>query len=65
MVDETLKHTCAGCQGIQLYVDLRQPAGKPEFHGISGILDLQPERLEWMVSQLAFAGAYRRKRCLS
>jgi hypothetical protein len=43
-------------QGRELYVDLRQPAGKPAFDTVSSVYDLDAARLDWMTEQLAFAG---------
>lgn len=43
-------------QGPKSYVDLRQPAGRPVFDGVSHVRDLRPHQIEWMAGQLAFAG---------
>ncbi len=39
------------------YADLRQPAGRPDFDGVSCLRDLRTEHLEWMFAQEGFAGA--------
>ncbi|MCE9648485.1 MAG: hypothetical protein K8R18_02570 [Parvibaculum sp.] len=43
-------------QGPSFYLDLRQPVGKPDFHGISGLRELDAPQLEWLASQEGFAG---------
>jgi hypothetical protein len=43
-------------QGTQSYVDLRQPARRPAFDGVSHVHDLRPHQIGWMARQLAFAG---------
>lgn len=43
-------------QGPQSYVDLRQLSGRPAFDGVSHVRDLRPHQIDWMATQLAFAG---------
>lgn len=43
-------------QGPSLYVDLRQPAGRPDFGGVRGLEDVDDARLAWLVTQEGFAG---------
>jgi hypothetical protein len=43
-------------QGPRSYVDLRQPADRPAFDGVSHVRDLRPHQIDWLATQLAFAG---------
>ncbi|MBM4228880.1 MAG: hypothetical protein FJ164_14245 [Gammaproteobacteria bacterium] len=43
-------------QGPSLYIDLRQPARRPDFSGVRGFRDLDATHLEWLVRQEGFAG---------
>src|SRR5215468_8805835 len=47
-------------QGISWYVDLRQPAGAPDFAGVRCLRDLSYEHLTWMARQQGFAGELTR-----
>jgi allophanate hydrolase len=47
-------------QGLDSYVDLRQPAGRPTFGSVAGIHDLSPPQIDWMARPLAFAGRLTR-----
>lgn len=38
------------------FVDLRVPAGRPSFDGITGVADLDAGRREWVLGQHGFAG---------
>ncbi|WP_227985015.1 hypothetical protein [Nocardia spumae] len=42
------------------YADLRQPAGRPDFDGVTCLRDLRAEHLEWMFAQEGFAGSLTR-----
>ncbi|MBJ3777896.1 hypothetical protein [Acuticoccus mangrovi] len=46
-------------QTAHLYVDLRQPAGRPDFTGVTGFADLTPEMRRYLASQGGFAGTLR------
>jgi hypothetical protein len=46
-------------QGPSLYIDLRQPARRPDFSGVRGFEDLEQSQLEWLVHQEGFAGRLR------
>jgi len=43
-------------QSHGLYVDLRIPAGRPDFRGFSDLASLPPAHLEWLRKQEGFAG---------
>lgn len=43
-------------QGPSRYVDLRQPAGRPSFAGITCLAACGPDHLAWMATQEGFAG---------
>lgn len=43
-------------QGPSFYLDLRQPVGKPDFHGISNLRQLDRIQLDWLAAQEGFAG---------
>jgi hypothetical protein len=43
-------------QGPAYYADLRVPAGRPDFSGVSCLRDLTPAQVEWMAGQECFAG---------
>ncbi|TDP48167.1 hypothetical protein [Zavarzinia compransoris] len=43
-------------QGPSLYIDLRQPAGRPDFGGYSCLDDLDRPALAWLAAQEGFAG---------
>ncbi len=45
-------------QGPALYADLRQPAGRPDFTGVTCVRDLGNVHIEWMARQMAFAGTF-------
>jgi hypothetical protein len=46
-------------QGPSLYIDLRQPAGRPDFAGVREDADLDAARLGWLAMQEGFAGRLR------
>jgi len=46
----------AWLQGTTRFVDLRQPAGRPDFTGVFGHDDLTGEQIAWLATQQAFAG---------
>lgn len=46
-------------QGPGFYIDLRQPAAKPDFSGCRGFHDLDRHALEWLARQEGFAGRLR------
>lgn len=43
-------------QGPSRYADLRQPAGRPSFAGVTCLRDCGPDHLAWMARQEGFAG---------
>jgi len=43
-------------QGPSLYIDLRQPAHRPDFSGARGFEDLNDAHLKWLARQEGFAG---------
>lgn len=43
-------------QGARLYVDLRQPVGRPDFSGVACLGDLAPAHFGWLAAQEGFAG---------
>ncbi|KAB7742122.1 hypothetical protein F2P47_02285 [Parvibaculum sedimenti] len=43
-------------QGPSYYLDLRQPADRPDFRGVENLRALQPEQLDWLATQEGFAG---------
>ncbi len=51
----------AWLQGPNLYADLRQPAGRPDFSGIECLRDLAPRHLAWLARQEGFAGILERR----
>jgi hypothetical protein len=46
-------------QGPGFFVDLRLPAGRPDFTGISCLRQLQAPQLRWLAGQQGFAGTLR------
>ncbi len=46
----------AWLQGTTRFADLRQPAGRPDFSGVSSHDDLTWEQIAWLATQQAFAG---------
>lgn len=46
----------AWLQGPSYYVDLRQPAGRPDFRGIACLRQLAEEQIRWLAGQEGFAG---------
>ncbi|MEI9901835.1 MAG: hypothetical protein WDN31_18935 [Hyphomicrobium sp.] len=46
----------AWLQGPTLFVDLRQPAGRPSFYGVRSLGDLSSEQITWLAEQEGFAG---------
>jgi hypothetical protein len=49
----------AWLQGPSLYIDLRQPAGRPDFSHITSLADLTPADCAWLATQQGFAGTLR------
>ncbi|MDO8288275.1 MAG: hypothetical protein Q7T44_03550 [Parvibaculum sp.] len=43
-------------QGVRAYLDLRQPAVKPDFQGVSSLRQLSLEHVRWLAEQEGFAG---------
>jgi len=43
-------------QGPSYYLDLRQPAGRPDFRGVRNLRALNFTQLDWLASQEGFAG---------
>lgn len=43
-------------QGPTYYLDLRQPAGRPDYRGAGNLRGLKFEQLDWLASQEGFAG---------
>lgn len=43
-------------QGPGLYLDLRQPDGRPDFSDVTCLCDLEPDRMSWLAAQEGFAG---------
>lgn len=43
-------------QGTKSYLDLRQPAVKPDFRGVQGLRQLNLEQVRWLAEQEGFAG---------
>lgn len=43
-------------QGPGLYLDLRQPEGRPDFTGQNSLSSLTPETMMWLAAQEGFAG---------
>ena len=43
-------------QGPAYYVDLRQPAGRPDFATVSCLRDLTLQQVDWLAQQACFAG---------
>ncbi|PKP77756.1 MAG: hypothetical protein CVT81_07735 [Alphaproteobacteria bacterium HGW-Alphaproteobacteria-3] len=43
-------------QGPGLYLDLRQPEGRPDFSGIASLSAVGPEAMTWLAAQEGFAG---------
>jgi len=43
-------------QGPGGYIDLRQPAGRPDFTGVRCLRDLTMKQLDWLATQDGFAG---------
>lgn len=43
-------------QGPGLYIDLRQPDGRPDFSNVVCLTDLKPEQMTWLSAQEGFAG---------
>src|SRR5580765_2420592 len=43
-------------QGPGGYIDLRQPAGRPDFTGVRCLRDLTMTQLDWLAAQDGFAG---------
>ncbi|MEX0840045.1 MAG: hypothetical protein WD034_10955 [Parvibaculum sp.] len=43
-------------QGPGLYLDLRQPAGRPDFAHVASLADLTPRDMGWLARQEGFAG---------
>ncbi len=55
--DETT--SVAWLQGPSLYIDLRQPAGRPDFSHIRSLTDLTAADCAWLATQQGFAGVLR------
>jgi hypothetical protein len=45
-------------QGATRYIDLRQPADRPDFAGIRGLRALDAEEVTWLAGQEGFAGTF-------
>tara|TARA_R110000824_G_scaffold118960_2_gene271614 strand:- start:241033 stop:241854 length:822 start_codon:yes stop_codon:yes gene_type:complete len=43
-------------QGQGIYIDLRQPVAKPDFHDVMGLRQLSQAQVEWIAEQEGFAG---------
>ncbi|ABS62863.1 conserved hypothetical protein [Parvibaculum lavamentivorans DS-1] len=43
-------------QGPGLYLDLRQPEGRPDFSNTASLAELTPEGMDWLARQEGFAG---------
>ncbi|MEP2828525.1 hypothetical protein [Parvibaculum sp.] len=43
-------------QGPGLYIDLRQPEGRPDFSGMTSLAALSPDAMMWLAAQEGFAG---------
>jgi hypothetical protein len=50
----------AWLQGPSYYVDLRQPAGRPDFQGVAALRHMTKAQAEWAAGQEGFAGRLRR-----
>jgi hypothetical protein len=48
----------AWLQGPTLFVDLRQPAGRPSFAGVRSLGDLNASQIAWLAEQEGFAGRF-------
>ena len=48
----------AWLQGPTLFVDLRQPAGRPSFAGVQALRDLNAGQVAWLARQEGFAGRF-------
>jgi hypothetical protein len=55
--DETT--AVAWLQGPSLYIDLRQPAGRPDFSHVRSLADLTATDCAWLATQQGFAGVLR------
>lgn len=45
-------------QGPSFYIDLRQPAGRPDFGAVGCVADLDGDHLRWLAGQEGFAGEF-------
>ncbi len=57
--DETT--AVAWAQGPSLYIDLRQPAGRPDFSHVTALADLTASDCGWLATQQGFAGVLRQE----
>ncbi len=57
--DETTAVTWA--QGPSLYIDLRRPAGRPDFTHVRALADLTAADCAWLATQQGFAGVLRQE----
>lgn len=48
-------------QGESLYIDLRQPANRPDFSAVAGLRDLTQPQIAWLATQEGFAGVLDRE----
>lgn len=55
--DETT--SVAWAQGPSLYIDLRQPAGRPDLSHAASLADLTAADCAWLATQQGFAGIFR------
>jgi hypothetical protein len=51
----------AWLQGTSLYIDLRQPAGRPDFSAVTKLRDLTAGQIAWLATQEGFAGVLERE----
>lgn len=51
----------AWLQGSTLYIDLRQPVGRPDFSAVKGLRDLTQPQIAWLATQEGFAGVLERE----
>jgi hypothetical protein len=49
----------AWLQGPSYYVDLRQPAGRPDFQGVAALRHMRQAQVAWAAGQEGFAGQLR------
>jgi hypothetical protein len=48
-------------QGPSFFIDLRQPAGRPDFRGVTCLDGLVLSEIEWLATQEAFAGRLQQR----